>query len=208
VRIQNLKPIFHISNNKHSCGPVDKIMTKIDHINEGGFMYIRESLHIYVTDEQKCDKNNCLFDLLLTLVFICTTKRKSLPSRQDPSLDSAHGTTTMYISGPATTASHTAGQSYKIHTYLQNSSCWFKSKLQGNRKVTQPIPDTKSKLHWTQKKKSNIKCWKCPPRSVMHAFTLFLMFEAARWRVPVSWKQFTSWGLLIFLAQENREMYP
>jgi hypothetical protein len=26
-------------------------------------------------------------------------------------------------------------------------------------------------------------CWKCPPRSAMHAFTLFLMFDATRWIV-------------------------
>jgi hypothetical protein len=28
-----------------------------------------------------------------------------------------------------------------------------------------------------------MKCWKCPPRSAIHAFTLFLMFDATRRRV-------------------------
>jgi hypothetical protein len=50
---------------------------------------------------------------------------------------------------------------------------------------------SKNKLHWNQKKKRYIKCWKCPLRSAMHAFTLFLMLDANRWRVPVSRKRFT-----------------
>jgi hypothetical protein len=70
--------------------------------------------------------------------------------------------------------------------------------IQDDRKVTQPIPDTcsicqKSKLHLNRKTKAQcyIKCCKCPPRSAMHAFTLFLMFDATWWRVPVSRKRFT-----------------
>jgi hypothetical protein len=47
---------------------------------------------------------------------------------------------------------------------------------------------SKNKLHWNKKK---TKFWKCPPRSAMHAFNLFPMFDATRWRVPVSWKRFT-----------------
>jgi hypothetical protein len=33
------------------------------------------------------------------------------------------------------------------------------------------------------KKRCYFECWKCPPNSAMHAFTLFLMFDAAWWRV-------------------------
>jgi hypothetical protein len=36
-----------------------------------------------------------------------------------------------------------------------------------------------------------LKCWKYPSLSVMYAFTLFLVFDATRWRVSVSQKRFT-----------------
>jgi hypothetical protein len=50
----------------------------------------------------------------------------------------------------------------------------------------------KNKLYWNQKKKQcYIRYWKCPLRSAMHAFTLYLVFVATRWRVPVSRKRFT-----------------
>jgi hypothetical protein len=42
---------------------------------------------------------------------------------------------------------------------------------------------SKNKLHWNQKKKCYIKCWKCPPLSAMQAFTFFLMSDATRWRL-------------------------
>jgi hypothetical protein len=64
--------------------------------------------------------------------------------------------------------------------------------IQCDRKVTQPIPDTRSifsenKLHWSQKtkKKCYINCRKSP-RWAMHAFTLFLMSDATRWRLCVT----------------------
>jgi hypothetical protein len=88
--------------------------------------------------------------------------------------------------------------------------------IQGDQKVTQPIPDTcsiceKNKLNRNEetKKQCYIKCWKCPPRSAMHTFTLFLMSDATRWRVSAvtgngSPDEISS----ICLEQENREMYP
>jgi hypothetical protein len=42
----------------------------------------------------------------------------------------------------------------------------------------------------------------------MHAFTLFLMFDATQWRVPMSQKRFTRRDTVDLFAQENREMYP
>jgi hypothetical protein len=36
------------------------------------------------------------------------------------------------------------------------------------------------------KKQCCIKCWKCPQRSAMHAFTLFLMLDATRRRVSAA----------------------
>jgi hypothetical protein len=65
----------------------------------------------------------------------------------------------------------------------------------GWSKVKQPIPDTCYICQKTNckeiKKQSYIKCWKSLLRSAMHAFTLFLLFDATRWRVPVSRKLFT-----------------
>jgi hypothetical protein len=63
-----------------------------------------------------------------------------------------------------------------------------KIQIQNDRKVTQPIRDTflfvkkYITLKSENKKQCYIKCWKCPPRSAMHTFTLFLMFDATRWR--------------------------
>jgi hypothetical protein len=50
-----------------------------------------------------------------------------------------------------------------------------------------------NKLQWNQKTKNNVifVCWKCSPRSAIHAFTIFVVFGAIRWRVPVSRKRFT-----------------
>jgi hypothetical protein len=54
-----------------------------------------------------------------------------------------------------------------------------------------------------------IKCWKYLPRSAMHTFTLFLMFDATRWRVPaVTVNRSPDEILSTCLSQENREMYP
>jgi hypothetical protein len=55
--------------------------------------------------------------------------------------------------------------------------------------MTQPISDTCSicpKINYIEIRKQNqcyIKCWKCPPHLVMHAFTLLLMFDATWLRV-------------------------
>jgi hypothetical protein len=49
-----------------------------------------------------------------------------------------------------------------------------------DRKVTQPIPDTTSICQRTNHikiKNSVLLCWKSPPCSIMHAFTLFLISE-------------------------------
>jgi hypothetical protein len=69
---------------------------------------------------------------------------------------------------------------------------------------------SKNKLHWNQEtKKRYIKCWKCPPCSAMHAFTLFLMFDATQWRVSaVTGNSSPDEISSIYLAQENWEMYP
>jgi hypothetical protein len=45
---ENSKFTAYILNNKHSYGPIDKMMTKIDHTSKGGLMNIKESMHIYV----------------------------------------------------------------------------------------------------------------------------------------------------------------
>jgi hypothetical protein len=85
---------------------------------------------------------------------------------------------------------------------------------QGDRKVTQPVLDTCAicqKINYIQirKKQGYIKCWKCPPLSAMHAFTLCLMFDATRWRVSaVTGNGSPDEILSNCLAQENREMYP
>jgi hypothetical protein len=69
--------------------------------------------------------------------------------------------------------------------------------IQGDWEVTQLILDTCSicqKINYIEirkQKKSFIKCCECPPRSAIHAFTLFLVFDGTRWRVPVSRKRFT-----------------
>jgi hypothetical protein len=69
--------------------------------------------------------------------------------------------------------------------------------IQSDLKVTQPIPDTCSicqKINYIEvRKQTNVilSVWKCPPRSAMNVFTLFLMFDATRWIVPVSRKRFT-----------------
>jgi hypothetical protein len=58
--------------------------------------------------------------------------------------------------------------------------------VQDGLKVTQPIPDTCSicqKINYVEIRKQKqcyIKCWKCPPRSAIHAFTLFLRFDATQ----------------------------
>jgi hypothetical protein len=67
--------------------------------------------------------------------------------------------------------------------------------VQGDRKVTQLIPDTlylQKKIEKT-KKNNVILSWECPPRSAMHVFSLLPVFDR---RDTVS------------LAQENRKMYP
>jgi hypothetical protein len=54
-----------------------------------------------------------------------------------------------------------------------------------------------------------IKCWKCPPRSAMHSFTLLLVFAAKErflsCKLPVSRKRFTRRYTVesICLTQEN-----
>jgi hypothetical protein len=59
------------------------------------------------------------------------------------------------------------------------------------------------------KKQCYIKHWKRPPHSAMHAFTLFLMFDATRWRVSaVTGNGSPDEILSICLAQDNQEMYP
>jgi hypothetical protein len=52
---------------------------------------------------------------------------------------------------------------------------------------------SKNKWLWNKKTKKQcyIKCWKCPSHFAMHAFTLFLMFDATWWSVLVSRKQYT-----------------
>jgi hypothetical protein len=53
--------------------------------------------------------------------------------------------------------------------------------IQGDRKVMQL--DTCSicqKINYIQIRKQTTMCWKCPPRSAMHAFTLFIMFYVTR----------------------------
>jgi hypothetical protein len=42
------KHVAHISNNKHSYGPIDQVMAKTDHTNKGQLMNIKERLHIYL----------------------------------------------------------------------------------------------------------------------------------------------------------------
>jgi hypothetical protein len=43
----------------------------------------------------------------------------------------------------------------------------------------------------SEKKPCSVKCWKCPPRSVLQAFTPCLVYDATRWTFPVSRKRFT-----------------
>jgi hypothetical protein len=81
---------------------------------------------------------------------------------------------------------------------LLNSFKMHRPKKKGDRKVTQsPIRDAcfiSQKINYTEfrKKRCYIECWKCPPRSAMHAFTLFLMFERfLSCTLPVSRKRFT-----------------
>jgi hypothetical protein len=57
--------------------------------------------------------------------------------------------------------------------------------------VTQSVPDTRSVCQSinnieVRSKQVYVKRWKCLSRSVMSAFTLFLMFDATRWGVPIS----------------------
>jgi hypothetical protein len=83
-------------------------------------------------------------------------------------------------------------------TFTKLSHHVFEYVIQSERKVTQPIPDTCSicqKINYIfirKQKQCNIKCCKCPPRSAMHAFNLFLMSDGTRWRAPVSRKRFTA----------------
>jgi hypothetical protein len=65
-----------------------------------------------------------------------------------------------------------------------------------------------NKFYWNQKiKKILCTCWKRPPCSVMHAFTLFLMCVASRWRVHVSRKRFTRRDIVgLFCIGEERNV--
>jgi hypothetical protein len=59
-----------------------------------------------------------------------------------------------------------------------------------------------------KKNRRYVKCWKCPLRSAMRVFTVFLMFHATRRRFfAVTWNGSAD-EILLCLAQENREMYP
>jgi hypothetical protein len=50
---------------------------------------------------------------------------------------------------------------------------------------------------------------KFPPHSAMHTFTIYLIFNATRWRVPAVTGNGSPYEILpIYLAQENQEMYP
>jgi hypothetical protein len=62
-----------------------------------------------------------------------------------------------------------------------------------------------SELNYNEirKQKTMLKCWKCPPRSAMHAITIFLMFDATRWRVSVSRKRFTRRDIVDLFGTEE-----
>lgn len=90
---------------------------------------------------------------------------------------------------------------------------WQWIHVQNDPEVTRPTAGTfylpKKTSHWNHKTKKQryIDCWKCPPRSATHAFAIFLVFYATRWRRRLangSPDETTS----TFLANENREIYP
>jgi hypothetical protein len=74
----------------------------------------------------------------------------------------------------------------------------------------------KNKLYWRQKtKNANVlykKCWKCPPRSAMHAYRHLTPKVDRNGFWPVLFLCHGNGSpdgiLSIFLAQENREIYP
>jgi hypothetical protein len=83
---------------------------------------------------------------------------------------------------------------WKVTTNSWHMFCWKNNKLRWNQKT---------------KKQYFLSCWKCPPCSATHAFTIFLMFDATRWKVPVVTGNGSPDEILsICLAQENRECSP
>jgi hypothetical protein len=74
-------------------------------------------------------------------------------------------------------------QSFYVNESKSNTTGWSKSHAINSWRI---FCLSKNKFHWNQKTKtmlSQIKCWKFPSRSAVHAFTPFFMFDATRWRV-------------------------
>jgi hypothetical protein len=110
-----------------------------------------------------------------------------------------------------------AGSCYFIlikNVGLRNKKNIFTSYVQGDRNVTRSTPDTcsirqKNPLKSENKKERSGKCWKCPPRSAMHALTPKggrNSFCAARFLCHGNGSSYEA--LSIYLAQQNRQTLP
>jgi hypothetical protein len=71
--------------------------------------------------------------------------------------------------------------------------------------LTQVLHAKKIQMKRENKKQCYIKCWKCPTRSAMHEFTLFLMELGEEF---LCHEGSPDEALSICLAQESRETCP
>jgi hypothetical protein len=99
------------------------------------------------------------------------------------------------------------GLDYMIFcTAVETTLEWFYRVIEKSRTpfITRFNRQTINYFEIWKQKKCYIKCCKCPPRSEMHASTLFFMFDANSWVVPVSRKRFTRRDIIgMFGTGEN-----